>query len=41
MDTNKDDVNRLKKFVDENFNDCEVEIQDGKQPLYYYIFSVE
>ena len=24
-----------------NYPDCEVEVQDGGQPLYYYIISIE
>ncbi len=31
----------LAAFIEENYPDCEVEIQSGGQPLYYYIISVE
>jgi len=40
-DINEDDVNQLSKYVEENYGDVEVEIHNGHQPLYSYIFSIE
>ncbi|WP_216828029.1 DAK2 domain-containing protein [Alkalihalobacterium elongatum] len=34
-------VAEITTFVEENFEDVEVEIHEGKQPLYSFIFSVE
>ena len=31
----------MSAFIEEEFPDCEVEVQDGGQPLYYYIISIE
>lgn len=31
----------LIQFVEEKFPEVEIEIHDGKQPLYQFIFSVE
>ena len=28
-------------YVEEQYPDCDVELQDGGQPLYYYIIAVE
>lgn len=36
-----DDVQAIVQFVEENFEDVEVEIHNGNQPLYPFIFSVE
>ncbi len=38
---NEEDVQSLRKYVEENHEDVEVEVHNGKQPLYSYIFSVE
>ncbi|NLJ88135.1 MAG: DAK2 domain-containing protein [Epulopiscium sp.] len=32
---------KIRKYIEEVYPDCEVEIHYGGQPLYYYIFSVE
>lgn len=40
-DASKDDINKLKQFLEENYSDVEVEVHDGKQPLYPFIFAVE
>ncbi|PFP30654.1 hypothetical protein COJ96_03710 [Bacillus sp. AFS073361] len=40
-DINEEDVNQLSKYVEENYGDIEVEIHNGRQPLYSYIFSIE
>ena len=34
-------VNALQKYFEETYPDCEVEVQFGGQPIYYYIISVE
>ncbi len=34
-------ANEMADFIKENYPDCEVEIQRGDQPLYFYIISVE
>ncbi|MCA1030031.1 DAK2 domain-containing protein [Bacillus timonensis] len=40
-DASEEDVNELVSFVEEKFEEIEVEIHNGKQPLYSFIFSVE
>ena len=40
-DTTEEDAQELAAFIEENYPDCEVEVQSGGQPLYYYIISVE
>ncbi|MGI8384502.1 DAK2 domain-containing protein [Robertmurraya sp. P23] len=35
------DVEAIVQFVEANYGDVEIEIHDGKQPLYAFIFSVE
>lgn len=40
-DVTEEDAAALSAFVEENYPDCEVELQMGGQPLYYYIISVE
>jgi uncharacterized protein len=35
------DVNALTEFVEQQFEDVEIEVHDGKQPLYAFIFSIE
>jgi DAK2 domain fusion protein YloV len=35
------EVEALVKFVEAEFGDVEIEIHDGKQPLYAFIFSIE
>ena len=34
-------VNALQKYFEETYPDCEVEVQFGGQPIYYYVISVE
>ena len=34
-------VNALQKYFEETYPDCEVEVQFGGQPIYYYVVSVE
>lgn len=40
-DVTEEDAEEIAAFVEENYPDCEVELQMGGQPLYYYIISVE
>jgi DAK2 domain fusion protein YloV len=40
-DVAEEDVAKLTSFVEENYEDVEIEIHDGGQPLYSYIFSIE
>lgn len=40
-DTTEENAEELAAFIEENYPDCEVEVQNGGQPLYYYIISVE
>jgi DAK2 domain fusion protein YloV len=37
----EEEVNGLAAFIEENFSDVEVEIHNGKQPLYSFIFAIE
>ncbi|MDQ7094750.1 DAK2 domain-containing protein [Desulfosporosinus sp. PR] len=40
-DTEPQEVERLKTWLQEEDSNVEVEVHPGKQPLYYYIFGVE
>ncbi|MGM0844558.1 MAG: DAK2 domain-containing protein [Bacillota bacterium] len=40
-DASKDDVDALADFVQGKYEDVEVEVHNGKQPLYSFIFSIE
>ncbi len=40
-DTEKEKAEELFRQVEDIAKDCEVELQDGGQPIYYYIISVE
>ena len=40
-DITEDDANELLEMVEEKFEDCDVELNYGGQPVYYYIVSVE
>ncbi|WP_456271581.1 DAK2 domain-containing protein [Bacillus sp. AK031] len=40
-DASEEDVKSLTEFVEEQFEDVEVEVHNGKQPLYSFIFSIE
>lgn len=40
-DVKEEDADELAKYIEEKYPDCEVEVQMGNQPLYYYIISVE
>ncbi|MCR8848603.1 DAK2 domain-containing protein [Rossellomorea sp. SC111] len=40
-DVSEEDVESLREYVEQQYEDVEVEVHNGKQPLYSYIFSVE
>ncbi|PAB58877.1 DAK2 domain-containing protein [Anaeromicrobium sediminis] len=40
-DIEKERADKLAEEIEEEFEDCDVEVYYGGQPLYYYIFSVE
>ncbi|MBT2654325.1 DAK2 domain-containing protein [Bacillus sp. ISL-18] len=40
-DVTEEEVAVLSSFVEEHYEDVEIEIHDGGQPLYSYIFSIE
>ncbi|MGZ4161363.1 MAG: hypothetical protein ACXVNF_11310, partial [Neobacillus sp.] len=40
-DVTEEEVNTVAAFAEENFPDVEVEIHNGGQPLYSFIFSIE
>lgn len=37
----EDEANKLAELLEEKFEDCDIEVVYGGQPLYYYIFSIE
>jgi len=40
-DATEEEVESLVSFLEENYDEVEVEVHDGKQPLYSFIFSIE
>ncbi|CVM85731.1 DAK2 domain-containing protein [Bacillus altitudinis] len=40
-DASSDEMEALKAYIEDTFEDVEVEVHDGKQPLYSYILAVE
>ncbi|MEW9110954.1 DAK2 domain-containing protein [Cytobacillus gottheilii] len=40
-DASQEDVDRLVSFVEEQYGEVEIEVHDGKQPLYAFIFAIE
>jgi dihydroxyacetone kinase-like predicted kinase len=40
-DTTEEDAMALKSVLEEQFEDLEVDVRYGGQPIYYYILSVE
>ena len=40
-DVNESDAEKIKEYVETEFDRCEVELHYGGQPLYYYLISVE
>lgn len=41
IDAADENVAAIENFLSENYEDIEIEIQDGKQPIYSFMFSVE
>ena len=40
-DVDEEQLEAVVSYIEENYEDVEVEVHDGKQPLYPFIFSVE
>lgn len=40
-DVSEQEATEMMAYIEETYPDCEVELQSGGQPLYYYIISVE
>lgn len=40
-DASDDDANSLIEYIENEFPDVEIELHDGKQPLYAFIFAIE
>jgi len=40
-DTNQNELDQLLELINENYEDIEVEVHNGNQPLYNFIFSIE
>ena len=40
-ETEEADAEKLAQELEEQYPDCEVEVNMGGQPIYYYIISVE
>lgn len=40
-DVSEEEVTELVNFIEENYEDVEIEVHNGNQPIYSYIFSVE
>ena len=40
-DITEEDANALGEELQEKYPDCEVEVYEGGQPIYYYVVSVE
>ncbi|MCM1049382.1 MAG: DAK2 domain-containing protein [Clostridiales bacterium] len=40
-DITEDDANALRDEVEKKYGSCDIELQNGGQPIYYYIVSVE
>ncbi|MBR5235799.1 MAG: DAK2 domain-containing protein [Clostridia bacterium] len=40
-DVSDEDADKLREYCEETYEDCDVLVHNGKQPLYYYIVSVE
>lgn len=40
-DVDEEQLEAVVSYIEENYGDVEVEVHDGKQPLYPFIFSVE
>ncbi len=40
-DVDEEDAEKLQAAIEEKFSDCDVELQYGGQPIYYYVISAE
>ena len=40
-DVSEEDAENLTEKLEEKYPDCEVELNQGGQPIYYYVVSVE
>jgi len=40
-DTDMEEAQKLAEYAEEKFPDCDIELHNGGQPLYYYLISVE
>nr|WP_249310305.1 DAK2 domain-containing protein [Bacillus sp. FJAT-49736] len=40
-DVEEEQANKLVEYINENYEDIEVEVHNGKQPIYSYIFAIE
>lgn len=40
-DGTSEEVDQIEQYIEENFEDIEIEVVEGKQPIYSFIFSVE
>lgn len=40
-DSSEEEASRIAEAIEEKYQDIEVEINDGGQPIYYYVISVE
>ena len=41
QDVKEEEAEGLVEALEEEFPDCDVELQEGGQPIYYYVLSVE
>ncbi|MDD4371026.1 MAG: DAK2 domain-containing protein [Anaerostipes sp.] len=41
QDTSEEDANKLMERIEEIYPDCDVQLEYGGQPIYYYLISVE
>ncbi|MEH7234812.1 DAK2 domain-containing protein [Bacillus sp. JJ1562] len=41
QDASEDEVKRIVQYLEEEYEDLEIEVHNGEQPLYAFIFSVE
>lgn len=40
-ETSANEVNEIQSFIEKEFSEVEIEVHNGKQPLYSYIFAIE
>ena len=40
-DVSEEDAESFREMIEEKYSDCDVELQYGGQPIYYYVMSVE